>query len=296
MTLPDDVDGRQLDADVRRELRPLAKDTAELVAQHLVMTGRLLDEDPVRALVHARAAGALAGRVGSVREAVGLAAYAAQEWADALSELRTARRLTGRADHLGVMADCERALGRPERALQLLTDPDVHRLPQASRVELVIVVAGARRDLGQPDAAVLLLQGPARATAAARPWAARLWYAYADALAEAGRLEEARDWFSKAAEQDGQAETGALDRLLEIDGVVFDDLSPTDDQDDQDDQDEPPPAVDLQALLSAPIDATPPAEAPAPTEPAAERAPAGDGPVVAVRPGSAVPFIEPGAP
>lgn len=274
LTVPEDVNPRDLDPEVRQELRSLAKDTADLAAQHLVMTGRLLDEDPETALAHARAAGALAGRIGPVREAVGLAAYAAQEWAEALSELRTARRITGRAEHLAVLADCERALGRPERALAVLEDPDVPRLEQAARVELVIVVAGARRDLGQPDAAVLLLQGPARATTARRPWATRLWYAYADALLAAAREDEAREWFAKAAEQDGQGETDALDRLLELDGVLLEDL-----QDSDDDEDEPEAEqVDLDALLGAPVHRTESAESPSAADRHAEPATASGSP------------------
>ncbi len=254
LPVPDGVDPRDLDPEVRADLRSLAKDTADLAAQHLVMTGRLLDDEPAAALAHARAAGALAGRIGAVREAVGLAAYAAEEWSEALSELRTARRITGRADHLAVLADCERALGRPERALAVLDDPDVPLLEQSVRVELVIVVAGARRDLGQHDAAVLLLQGPARATTARRPWATRLWYAYADALLAAAREDEAREWFAKAAEQDGQGETDALDRLLELDGVVLEDLQSDEDDDAEEPEGEP---VDLQALLAAPVAARP---------------------------------------
>jgi tetratricopeptide (TPR) repeat protein len=211
-----------LDKEVRTELRSLSKDTSDLVARHLVVAGRLLDEDPQQALVHARAARALAGRVGAVREAAGLTAYHAGEWADALSELRAARRITGRADHLPVMADCERALGRPEKALAYADDAAVATLDQAIRVELVIVLAGARRDLGQPDAAVLTLQDPAKRTTAKRPWAARLWYALADALLDAGRADEARGWFERAAEVDADGETDAVDRLLELDGVVLD--------------------------------------------------------------------------
>lgn len=273
--VPPGVDPRDLDPEVRQELRSLAKDTADLTAQHLVLTGRLLDDDPEAALAHARAAGALAGRVGPVREAVGLAAYAAGEWAEALSELRAARRLTGRADHLAVLADCERALGRPERALAVLQDPDVPKLEQAGRVELVIVVAGARRDLWQADAAVLLLQSPARATTARRPWATRLWYAYADALLAAGRDDEAREWFAKAAEQDGQGETDAMDRLLELDGVVLEDLQAGEDDDEDGGEDEEPEAVDLTALLAdVRVDGGRAGQAPDP-EPVTDAVPAG---------------------
>jgi tetratricopeptide (TPR) repeat protein len=233
--LPDDVEPRMLDPEVRTELRSLSKDTADLVARHLVMAGRLVDEDPPAALLHARAARALAGRVGAVREAAGLTAYLAGEWADALSELRTARRISGRAEHLHVMADCERALGRSEKALAYGDDPAVPSLEQVLRVELVIVLAGARQDLAQHNAAVVLLQDPARRTTAKRPWAARLWYAYADALVAAGRAAEARDWFSRAADVDVEGETDAADRLLELDGVILDE--PDDDGIEADDED-----------------------------------------------------------
>ena len=223
VALPDDVDPRMLDAEARRELRSLSKDTADLVARHLVVTGQLLDDDPEQALLHARAARALAGRVAVVREAAGLAAYAAGEWADALSELRAARRISGRPEHLAVMADCERALGRPERALAYADDAQLKELSQDQRVELVIVLAGARRDLGQADAAVLALQDPARRTTDKRPWAARLWYAYADALLAAGRDEAAREWFGRAATVDAGGETDAGDRLLALEGIVLPD-------------------------------------------------------------------------
>jgi tetratricopeptide (TPR) repeat protein len=222
--LPDDADPRMLDSEVRAELRPLARETADLVARHLVVAGRLIDEEPEAALSHARAARALAGRVGAVREAAGLAAYRAGEWAEALSELRTARRISGDVSHLAVMADCERALGRPERALAYGDDPGVGALEQDGRVELVIVLAGARRDLGQVDAAVVQLQEPARRTKPNRPWAARLWYAYADMLLAAGQETSAREWFAAAADVDADGQTDAEERLLELDGVVVEDL------------------------------------------------------------------------
>ena len=187
------------------------------------MAGRLMDEDPAAALAHARAARAMGGRVGVVREANGLVAYAAGEWTEALSELRTARRITGQPDHLPVMADCERALGRPDRALLVVDDPQASTLDPAGRVELLIVAAGARRDMGQVDAAVVSLQvgaleGPVR------PWTCRLRYAYADALLEAGRSAEARAWFSQAADADPGGETDAVERLLELDGYALPDV------------------------------------------------------------------------
>jgi tetratricopeptide (TPR) repeat protein len=189
-----------------------------------------MDEAPDQALRHARAATAMAGRVGAVREANGLVAYVAGEWAEALAELRAARRITGEPDHLAVMADCERALGRPDRALAVAEDKDVARLDPAARIELLIVCSGARRDRGQLEAAAHMLE-IGSLTGPVKPWTGRLRYAYADALLALGREDEARHWFAAAAEADPDGETDAEDRLLELDGLVLEDLQPDHDDD-----------------------------------------------------------------
>ncbi len=181
--LPDDVTAAELDAEVRRDLRGLQKDTAETVARHLVAAGSLVDDDPDQALAHARYARYRASRIAAVREAAGIAAYHAGEWAEALGELRAARRMGGGPGHLAVMADIERALGRPERALDLARGPEARELDRAEAIELAIVAAGARRDLGELDAAVVGLQLPELDPARRDPWSARLFYAYADNLA-----------------------------------------------------------------------------------------------------------------
>ncbi|MEU4570113.1 Replicase polyprotein 1ab [Micromonospora sp. NPDC023956] len=199
----------------------LAKPVAETVARHLVATGQLIDEDPAEALAHALAARRLAARISAVREAVGLAAYHAGEWQTAIAELRTYHRMSGLQSHLAVLADCERALGRPERAIDLFRGADQDALDPAMAIELLIVAAGARGDLGQKDAAVAMLQVRELTADQVQPWTARLRYAYADALLAAGRREEAREWFARAAEADPEAETDAAERLLELDGVVL---------------------------------------------------------------------------
>ncbi len=86
--MPEDVTGAELDRDVRRALSSLGDFTAKEVARHLVMVGRLLDDDPEAAWQHALAARARAARIGVVREAAGLAAYHAGHYAEALAELR----------------------------------------------------------------------------------------------------------------------------------------------------------------------------------------------------------------
>lgn len=216
--------GRELDPGVRAALGSLARDTGKQVARHLVMAGELLDEDPEAAWQHAEAARRMAGRIGVVREAAGLVAYRSGRYDVALTELRTARRLTGSTEHLPVMADCERGMGRPERALAMLTTPEARTLDRAGQVELLIVAAGARADLGQLDAAVVTLQVPQLNDKVREPWLARLRCAYADALAAAGRAEESRRWLELAAEVDDEDASGAAERLLEQDGIAFLDL------------------------------------------------------------------------
>ncbi|HEU5027012.1 MAG TPA: hypothetical protein VFV01_18995 [Spirillospora sp.] len=218
--LPDDVTGEELDAEARAELRTLPKDLAERVARHLVMAGRLSEDEPEQAYKHARAARRLASRVGIVREAAGIAAYQSGEWAEALAELRAARRLgAGDDSYLPVMADCERGMGRPERALDVIKSPEADRLDPMGRVELRIVESGVRRDLGQYDAAVVTLQIPELRDRRLKPWSARLFYAYADALTEAGRGDEASDWFARAAAADRDGETDAAERYAELEGL-----------------------------------------------------------------------------
>jgi hypothetical protein len=116
-----------------------------------------------------------------------------------------------------MMADSERGLGRPRRALDLAADPAVAGLDVAQRIEMLIVAAGARRDLGQFDAAAVSLQVPDLRSSSGQPWVARLRYAYADALTALDRLEEAREWFVRAAESDDEGQTDALERIDQLD-------------------------------------------------------------------------------
>ncbi|WP_268982218.1 tetratricopeptide repeat protein [Streptomyces sp. MBT53] len=233
MPIPEDVTGEEIDKDVRQELLSLPKGLAEDVSKNLVMVARLIDEDPEGAYAYSKIALRLASRVAAVREAAGFAAYANQKYSEALAEFRAARRMTGSVDLWPVMADCERGLGRPEKALEMAGAPEVHKLDKAGQVEMRLVAAGARRDMDQLDAAIVTLQSPELASNTVQPWTARLRYAYADALLAAGREDEAREWFAKAVESDKDGSTDASDRLAEMDGVEFVDAF-VEDEDDSD--------------------------------------------------------------
>ncbi|MGC7098954.1 hypothetical protein ACPZ19_30140 [Amycolatopsis lurida] len=214
--LPEDIEFSDLDEEARRELRTLPKALAETVGKHLVAAGGLIDTDPEAAFEHAKYAKAKASRVPIVREALGLVAYHSGKWAEALTELRAVRRMTRSDSHIAIIADSERALGRPERALDLAKEADTSRLGRDVQIELKIVTAGARRDLGQLDAAVVSLQGEDLDARKREPWSARLFYAYADNLLAAGRRDEAISWFLHAAEADDEELTDAAERAAEL--------------------------------------------------------------------------------
>jgi tetratricopeptide (TPR) repeat protein len=214
--LPPDLPFAELDRAAKAELRSLPESLAEKVSQHLVAAGLLLDEDAEAAHRHAAYARSIAPRLAVVREAAGLTAYRIGDYAAALAELRAVRRMTGDPSHLPILADAERGLGRPDRALAFGKDPDITKLDPGARVELAIVLSGARRDRAEFDAAVVGLQGSALDSDELHPWTPRLWYAYAEALLAAGRRDEAIKWFESVAAIDEEGETDADDRVAEL--------------------------------------------------------------------------------
>jgi hypothetical protein len=211
-----DIDARQLAPEIRRELSTLDRVNADFVARHLVAAGELLDDDPEAALAHARAARARSGRISAVREAVGIAAYHCGDWAQALAELRAARRMGSKSELLPLIADSERGVGRPERAIELARGPEAAQLTGDDADELRIVAAGARTDLGQLDQALAILSSPPLDPNRTGSTAARLAYAYADTLLALGRRDEALQWFLRAAAADVDGVTDAEDRVAEL--------------------------------------------------------------------------------
>jgi hypothetical protein len=196
--IDEDVTGKELDRATQHQIKTLEAKSAEWVARHLVMAGRLIDEEPELAFQHALAASRRGGRLAAVREAVGLTAYAAGHYGEALREFRTYRRISGSNVHLPVMADCERGLGRPDRALDVARSEEAQDLDAPGKAELAIVAAGARTDLGQLDAAVAELEIPQLDINRAFSYSPRLFRAYADALAGVGRNDEAEKWRKQA--------------------------------------------------------------------------------------------------
>ena len=209
--IPEDVTGEELEKSVRAELLSLSAENAKVVARHMVCVNLYMDVDPELSHKHAVAAAHHAGRLAVVRETAGYAAYRAGHYEIALKELRASNRISGDVSMWPVMADCERGLGNPLKALNLAGSDEVKRLAKPEEIEMRIVASGARRDLGEFDAAVVTLQCKELKNEN-EEWALRLRYAYADALDAAGRKEESREWFLKCADLDPDELTDALER------------------------------------------------------------------------------------
>ncbi len=215
--LPEDITGKELDRAVIAQLKGLPEKLAARVARHLAAAGALIDEDPETAYQHTLAARARAPRLAVVREAAGEAAYAAGHYAEALADLRAAKRMNGATAYLPIIADCHRALGQPDQALKLAKSPSVANFESEAKAEMTIVEAGARRDMGQMDAALRTLELAPLLSKSRAPWVVRLRYAYADTLEAAGRTTDALAWFHRTDAIDADEITDAAERaaLLE---------------------------------------------------------------------------------
>ncbi len=179
-------------------MKTLSKENADAVARHLAMAAEVIDANPELAHQHAIAATRRAGRIAIVRETAAITAYAIGDYALALRELRTYRRISGKDDQIALMVDSERGVGRPDRALEVGRAVDRSALPAAVRVELAIAMSGARLDLEQTERALQELDIPELDPDRAFEWSPALFAARAAVLEELGRDEEAEEWQRRA--------------------------------------------------------------------------------------------------
>lgn len=228
-TLPETVQARDLDKSARVELKSLTKENADVVARHLVMAAQLLEEDAALAHRHALAAVAHAGRIAVVRETLAITAYATGDFALAVRELRTVRRISGSDDQIALLVDSERGLGKPERALETGRSVDRSTLPIEAQVGLAIAMSGARLDLGDPRAALDELERAPLSTDRVFPWSPELFTAFATVHEELGDEREAARWHALAARA-ADALDAATAEFSEIEVVEEDGGEPEDPQ------------------------------------------------------------------
>lgn len=168
--------------------------------------------DAIRAASQAKA---LASRSGSVREVLGMSLYRDGRFREALRELQSYRRLTGRADQNHLIADCHRALGAPEKALPVVQEALDARIGAQARAEAAVVGGAALADLERYEEALTLLRRFEREADVARPHDLRVWYVTADVLERAGRTKEATRMFRRILDHDPTA-FDAADRLAAL--------------------------------------------------------------------------------
>ncbi|GAA3777564.1 hypothetical protein GCM10022240_31150 [Microbacterium kribbense] len=261
--LPDDITPKDLAPAARNELKTLSKENADRVARHLAMAAELIDENPALAHEHALAASRHAGRIPVARETVAITAYRIGDYALALRELRTYRRLSGREDQIALMVDSERGVGRPERALEVGRSVDRAALPTDVRVHLAIAMSGAWLDQGDAHRAFQELEIPEADPAHAFEWSPELFSARAIVLAELGRADESAHW-QKLADV-------AAEALDEASGVGLDETVYVEDLEESfvdDAEDAQPAEADADAASTEPAEPAEPAE-PTDAEPAA---------------------------
>lgn len=216
--IPDEITEKDLELGLRVQLKTLTPENAERVARHLAMVGLLIDQDPQLAHEHALAAAGRAARIALVRETVGITAYTVGDFAVALRELLTFRRISGSNDQLPLMVDCERGLGRPDRALELGRSVDRAQLLPGVRVNLAIAMSGARLDRGENELALAELQIPELNPEKVFAYSVPLFFAYADTLEILGKDAESKRWATLAERADAalMGNPGPEDEVFQV--------------------------------------------------------------------------------
>ncbi len=206
-----------LPADVIDELQRVTKPTQVRDAvSRLSRAVDLLERgDAGAAAAEATKAKQLSSRSGAVREVLGLALYGQSRWQDALTELKAYRRLSGRADQNHVIADCLRALGKPQDAVPLAEEELRAKVSHEAKAEAVIVAASALADQNRFAEALAFLGRAKTREGVSEPYTLRLWYVRGDILAKAGRRDEAAGEFRKIMRHDAGA-FDAAERLAEL--------------------------------------------------------------------------------
>lgn len=210
--IPSEITPEDLDMGARVQLKTLTAENAEMVARHLAMVSLLIDSDADLAHKHALAASRRAGRLAIVHETLGITAYKTSDFALALRELLTHRRLTGSNDQLPLIVDSERGMGRPERALEAVSGLDRSKLAVGIRINLAIALSGARLDLGQAKEAKQELEIAELTPKTVYPQSPLLFRSYAEILRELG--QDGAEWETLADRADH-----AIDNQ---DGELFD--------------------------------------------------------------------------
>jgi tetratricopeptide (TPR) repeat protein len=204
---------------VNQEVRQVAKAKADEVLALLGRAVELLDRgDSGQAVKEAERAKRMATRSASVREVLALALYEQERYREALTEMQAYKRMSGRADQNHIIADCYRALGQPQKAVQFADEAVRARIPDEARAESVVVGASALADMGKVDQALAMLHRFTTRGDVGREYDLRVWYVTGDILEQSGRRDEAAAEFRKIVRHDAAA-YDAAERLAQLESA-----------------------------------------------------------------------------
>lgn len=189
--MPKGIEWSMLSTDDRERLRGLSKEHAENIGLHILAAYTLEERDPELALEHAKWVAHQASRIDFARETLAFVAYRQGDYKLALREFRTAFRMNAFLDYLPFIADCERGMGEPKKAIETAMSDDAKYLRGESKAEMFLVYAGALGDLELWDKAIEIVHTLGRSKGLAGEYRMRAVQAEQYFLEQAGRSDEA---------------------------------------------------------------------------------------------------------
>ena len=189
--MPKGIEWSMLSTDDRERLRGLSKEHAENIGLHILAAYTLEERDPELALEHAKWVAHQASRIDFARETLAFVAYRQCDYKLALREFRTAFRMNGFLDYLPFIADCERGMGEPKKAIETAMSDDAKYLRGESKAEMFLVYAGALGDLELWNKAIEIVHTLGRSKGLAGEYRMRAVQAEQYFLEQAGRSDEA---------------------------------------------------------------------------------------------------------
>lgn len=189
--MPKGIEWSMLSTDDRERLRGLSKEHAENIGLHILAAYTLEERDPELALEHAKWVAHQASRIDFARETLAFVAYRQGDYKLALREFRTAFRMNGFLDYLPFIADCERGMGEPKKAIETAMSDDAKYLRGESKAEMFLVYAGALGDLELWNKAIEIVHRLGRSKGLAGEYRMRAVQAEQYFLEQAGRSDEA---------------------------------------------------------------------------------------------------------
>lgn len=191
---------REWTSELRDTTRPGQADRVSALVVKALQA--FLEGDYRRAASLAAEAKAFAQRSPRIRELLGLALYHAGDFKEALRELQTFKRMSGSLEQNHLIADSYRALGRPEKAIEVCGEVRPQDVSEEVWTEILIVVASTLADGGDIERALSYISRGEFQPKEVQPHHLRLWYVRAELLEKAGKHDQAKALWGRIAQEE----------------------------------------------------------------------------------------------